>query len=90
VFNQAGHQIDVGGLLLVARESGEALGNPVKDSMLTKIGDSTRTVLAVVYGTSEALAVADMQDICARIARRLTAFSSATQTETFVLTGDPA
>lgn len=74
VFNTAGHHIDVGGLLLVARRDGEALGNPVKDSMRTKIGAETRNVLAVVYGASAAFpgdAAQGVRDVCERLAARL-------------------
>ncbi len=52
VFNASGQTIDLEDLLLVCRkiESGwEPCGNPVKDSMATKIGEETRDVLAVLY-----------------------------------------
>lgn len=49
VFNDAGQSIDIGGLVCVARRDGDAIGNPVKDSMATKIIPTTTRVLAVVY-----------------------------------------
>jgi len=52
VFNTSGQTIDLQDLLLVCRkvESGwEPCGNPVKDSMMTKIGGKTRDVVAVLY-----------------------------------------
>lgn len=52
VFNRAGQEIDLQDLLLVARETAagsEPCGNPVKDSMATKIQDDTRRVVAVLY-----------------------------------------
>jgi len=49
VFNHAGHEIDLGGLLCLARPGGEAFGNPVKDSMATKLDPDTSHVLGVMY-----------------------------------------
>ncbi len=51
VFNPAGQEIELGGLVVVARVGGAALGNPVKDSMATKIRQDTRRVLGVVYSS---------------------------------------
>lgn len=48
-FNDAGHEIDLAGLLCLARPGGEAFGNPVKDSMATKLGPDTDRVLGVMY-----------------------------------------
>src|SRR6185295_581408 len=55
VFNAVGHEIDVEGLVLVARKSGPALGNPVKDSMLAKTTDTTSNTIAFIWGTRRAL-----------------------------------
>lgn len=52
VFNPAGQSIDLEDLLVVCRETaGEWIpcGNPVKDSMTTKIRAETRRVVAVLY-----------------------------------------
>lgn len=52
VFNPSGQTIDLQDLLLVCRktETGwEACGNPVKDSMSTKISADTMNVIAVLY-----------------------------------------
>jgi len=52
VFNPSGQSIDLQDLLLVCRWTGEVwepCGNPVKDSMATKIQPSTRRVVAVLY-----------------------------------------
>jgi DNA/RNA-binding domain of Phe-tRNA-synthetase-like protein len=55
VFNQAGQEIELEDLLLLARPTpeapdlGEPCGNPVKDSMGTKIHEGTRRVVAVLY-----------------------------------------
>jgi DNA/RNA-binding domain of Phe-tRNA-synthetase-like protein len=52
VFNPTGQEIDLTDLLLVARDGsgGSApCGNPVKDSMATKIRPETRRLVAVLY-----------------------------------------
>jgi DNA/RNA-binding domain of Phe-tRNA-synthetase-like protein len=53
VFNQSGQSMEVAGLPLIARgPAREAVGNPVKDSMLCKVGPGTRRALYVVYGSA--------------------------------------
>jgi DNA/RNA-binding domain of Phe-tRNA-synthetase-like protein len=52
VFNPAGQVIELEDLLLVCRRVGEAwepCGNPVKDSMATKLSARTRRVVAVLF-----------------------------------------
>jgi DNA/RNA-binding domain of Phe-tRNA-synthetase-like protein len=52
IFNPSGQIIDLEDLLCVCRREGETwqpCGNPVKDAMATKIGESTRGVAAVIY-----------------------------------------
>ena len=51
VFNPTGQEIDITGLICVARLNGVALGNPVKDSMTSKVHTETTRVLGVVYGS---------------------------------------
>ena len=56
VFNPSGQRIDLEDLLLVCRHTPagwEACGNAVKDSMATKIGPSTRNVVAVLYAPAD-------------------------------------
>jgi DNA/RNA-binding domain of Phe-tRNA-synthetase-like protein len=56
VFNQSDQTIDLEDLLLVCRQvdnGWEPCGNPVKDSMATKIGETTRDILAVLYAPGE-------------------------------------
>lgn len=53
VFNASGQHMDLAGLPVVARGPGrEAVGNPIKDSMLCKVGAQTRHALYVVYGSA--------------------------------------
>lgn len=76
VFNPAGQEIDLEDLLLVARptsdssELGVPCGNPVKDSMGTKIGESTSRVLAVLYAP-RAEPIAAVEELAAEFARLL-------------------
>ena len=56
VFNPSGQSIDLADLLLVCRETDEGwtpCGNPVKDSMATKIRSETRDVVAVLYAPAD-------------------------------------
>jgi DNA/RNA-binding domain of Phe-tRNA-synthetase-like protein len=56
VFNPSGQSIDLQDLLLTCRrtEGGwEPCGNPVKDSMATKIRPETRDVIAVLYAPAD-------------------------------------
>jgi len=71
VFNAAGHEIDVEGLLLVARRNGPALGNPVKDSMLAKTTETTRDTIAFVWASRRALDEASLQEVCRRLGHLL-------------------
>ena len=52
VFNQAGQEIELDGLLCVCSRSAP-LGNPVKDSMAGKLKEDTGSALGVIYGSQE-------------------------------------
>lgn len=67
VFNAAGHEIDVEGLVSICREGGPVLGNAVKDSMATKTHDGTRRVLAVVWASRRVVPA----DVLSRMAEQL-------------------
>ena len=71
VFNSAGHEINIEGLVCVARLNGPALGNPIKDSMLAKTTDATTHTIAFIWGTRRALSHAAMQQVCQRLANLL-------------------
>jgi len=81
VFNSAGHEINIEGLVSVARRNGPALGNPVKDSMTAKTTDTTPHTIAFIWGTRRALDQAAMQQICQRLGNLL----RGSQTETRVI-----
>ncbi len=63
VFNKAGQSIDLEDLLVVCRRDDAGwvpCGNPVKDSMLTKISSQTTDVAAVLYvPADEAMSLAE-------------------------------
>jgi DNA/RNA-binding domain of Phe-tRNA-synthetase-like protein len=71
VFNASGQEIDVAGLLCVARPDGAALGNAVKDSMTSKTTPATRNVIAVVWASRRASDAAGLSAVCADLARRI-------------------
>jgi DNA/RNA-binding domain of Phe-tRNA-synthetase-like protein len=71
VFNASGHEIDVAGLLCVARKDGIALGNAVKDSMTSKTTADTRNVVAVVWASRRVVDAAALTAVCEGLARRL-------------------
>lgn len=85
IFNPAGQSIDIGGLICVARIGGEAIGNPVKDSVGTKIVERTRDLLAVIY-TSRTLATRSaLATVAERYARLLQRHAGARSTSTGLL-----
>ena len=69
VFNQAGHVIDVGGLLGLAIEGGEMLANPVKDSVPTKVQAGASSVLIAIYATRAVADAAAVREVAERFAR---------------------
>lgn len=88
IFNPAGQSIDIGGLVVVARDDGRPIGNPVKDSMTTKIRPETRRVLAVIY-TSRTLATPEeVLDVAGRYGELLTRYAGADDTRCGVLDQD--
>ncbi|HIB69843.1 MAG TPA: hypothetical protein EYO33_33390 [Phycisphaerales bacterium] len=64
IFNPSGQELKVEGLLLLADQDG-ATGSPVKDAQRTKISESTRNFLVVVWGT------ADLPESLARAAKEI-------------------
>ncbi|HAE22580.1 MAG TPA: hypothetical protein DCG47_09710 [Spirochaetaceae bacterium] len=49
VFNAAGHEMDLAGLLCVCAADGTPLGNPVKDSMAGKLKDDSADFAGFIY-----------------------------------------
>lgn len=81
VFNTSGQAIEIAGLPGVARVGGEAIGNPVKDSMLAKVGEDTERVLAVIYGSARVVTLAAMERLAARFAVLLQTHAAAARIE---------
>lgn len=53
VFNASGQTMDIEGIPVLCRGADDQpVGNPVKDSMLAKVGPETRHVLAVIYAST--------------------------------------
>jgi DNA/RNA-binding domain of Phe-tRNA-synthetase-like protein len=80
VFNSAGHEIDVAGLLCVARQGGAAIANAVKDSMATKTTPETRNVIAVVWASRRVVDVAALTKTCERLAGLIGAAETSVRT----------
>ncbi len=56
IFNHAGHEIKLEDLLSVCRlvgEEWEPCGNPVKDSMATKVSDTTSSIVATLFAPAQ-------------------------------------
>jgi DNA/RNA-binding domain of Phe-tRNA-synthetase-like protein len=49
VFNAAGHDMDLAGLLCVCAADGSPLGNPVKDSMAGKLKEDSQDYAGFIY-----------------------------------------
>lgn len=86
VFNHAGQEIDLRGLMVVS-DGDVPRGTPVKDSMATKVDDTTTEVLAVIYGTRKIVDRDAMAALAQRFADLLTAHAGASETATDVLEG---
>ena len=71
VFNAVGHEMDVEGLVLVARRNGPPLGNPVKDSMLAKTADTTTNTISFIWGSRRATTTTALRQVCERLGRLL-------------------
>lgn len=87
VFNASGQEIEVAGLLSVARIGGPAVGNPVKDAMVAKTDAATRNVVALVYAPRSAVPIELLERVLRRFAELLEAHADATATERWVLPG---
>lgn len=84
VFNRAGHEIELRGLLTVC-DGDQPRGTPVKDAMATKVDRATSRVLGVIYGTTRALDRAAMAALVERMAALLAAHIGAREIERALL-----
>lgn len=83
VFNTAGHEINIEGLLSVARRDGPALANPVKDSMVAKTTAETTDTLSFIWASRRALDEPALRAECQRLGQLL----RGAQTEIAVIGG---
>jgi len=88
VFNPAGQEIDLTGLLCVARAGGPALGNPVKDSMDAKVVPETTRLIAAVYACRATADRAEMEEILARFRSLLERHAGADRTAAAILVNE--
>jgi hypothetical protein len=89
VFNRSGQTIDLEDLLLVCRWSeggGEPCGNPVKDSMATKIRPETRDVIAILYAPADE-PIDRVETWASRYAELLASHCGAERTGLLIATG---
>ena len=77
VFNSVGQEIDLEGLVCVARRGGQAVGNPVKDAMAAKTHEQTRDVLAALYATRATHTEAQVLAVAQRYAELLSEYAGA-------------
>jgi len=84
VFNPAGQEIDLKGLLVVC-DGAVPRGTPIKDSMATKVGPDTDAVLAVIYGSRATVDAAEMERHGRRFAELLVTHAAADEPSVAVL-----
>lgn len=69
VFNAAGQEIDLKGLICLCRRDATGshpLSNPIKDSMQGKVKPTTRNILGIVYGTRALVSENQMRELLER------------------------
>jgi DNA/RNA-binding domain of Phe-tRNA-synthetase-like protein len=90
VFNGAGQEIELKGLICACRAEGESsvpLGNAIKDSMAGKLKEDTRDVIGVVYATRLAASVEHVEALVRTFGELLTRYGGAASTETRAIRG---
>ena len=89
VFNAAGQEIDLEGLICVCGASGAPdgapLGNAVKDSMAGKLKADTISVLGVIYADAACPAGRSLEEHTERFAQLLKEFGGAAEARAFVV-----
>ena len=71
VFNSAGQFIDLAGLICLANVHGDPIANPVKDSMKTKVRESTSRVLFVTYASKRIASKSDVMQVLEHVGQLL-------------------
>lgn len=83
VFNRTGQELDVKGLLCLCTtgpQGSQPVGSPVKDSMLAKVDDTDRRVLACIFAPRDQIAPDELLDWARQLAEGFTRFCGAAQT----------
>lgn len=60
VFNQAGQEMDLAGLLCICDQAGRPMGNPVKDSMAAKLRPSSTRLAGFIYAPVACIGEAEL------------------------------
>jgi len=91
VFNSAGQEIELEGLICAcggaAEPAGAPLGNPVKDSMAGKLKAETDEVLGVIYASADCDAGRAMAAHAQRFGVLLKDFGGAREVQTSCIQG---
>lgn len=85
VFNREGQVLSLKKLLVVAKQSGEPIGSPVKDCQATKVFEPTKSIVFVVYSSSTLTSKDEMNGILEKIGKYLVQEASATDISMAVL-----
>lgn len=67
VFNRSGQELELEGLICICGTNDQPLGTPIKDSMLGKVSETDRDVVAVLYAPEEAVATDELLDWCRQL-----------------------
>lgn len=81
VFNAAGQEIDLSGLICACGATDAPLGNPVKDSVTGKLKDNTTGVVGIIYAPNTTAMCTVVQMQLERFAELLSAEGGATAVE---------
>ena len=84
VFNSAGQEISLEGLICVCSADDTPLGNPVKDSMAGKLKAETSGILGVIYAPLDCDAGKNLAAATERFGQLLKEFGKAEKTQTFI------
>lgn len=86
VFNPAGQEIDLEGLICICGGSERTpMGNPIKDSMVAKLKEATRSVVGVIYAPQSN---PRLKELLQRFAALITQFANASDTQIQLATGN--
>lgn len=77
VFNAAGHEMDLEGLLCVCDAAGRPLGNPIKDSMAGKLREDSADLAGFIYAPASLYSRDALMAVGKRFAALLSAHAGA-------------